>query len=94
MEHYENFMNGKFTPSTSKERIEVINSLTGQRICTVPESSEADLASFCCETQKSASKQEPGKFLTWVFRVIFYPAYRKFFLDMYVCPVASIHHEA
>lgn len=43
MRHYENFVNGKFAASSSKERIEVTNPSTGEPICTVPESSEADL---------------------------------------------------
>jgi lactaldehyde dehydrogenase/glycolaldehyde dehydrogenase len=43
MLHYENFINGKFTPSSSTERIEVINPASGQPICTVPDSSPADV---------------------------------------------------
>lgn len=43
MKHYENFINGKFSSSSSKERIEVTNPSTGQPICTVPESSASDV---------------------------------------------------
>lgn len=43
MKHYENFINGKFAPSSSKDRIEVTNPSTGQPICTVPESSASDV---------------------------------------------------
>lgn len=43
MKHYENSINGKFTPSSSKELIEVTNPSTGQPICTVPESSASDV---------------------------------------------------
>jgi lactaldehyde dehydrogenase / glycolaldehyde dehydrogenase len=41
--HYENFINGKFLPSISRERIEVTNPSTGQLICTVPESCASDV---------------------------------------------------
>ncbi|MGH9446765.1 MAG: aldehyde dehydrogenase, partial [Terriglobia bacterium] len=44
MKHYENFINGKFLPSTSRERIEVTNPSTSQPICTLPESSNSDVA--------------------------------------------------
>lgn len=43
MQDYHNFINGKFVPSGGKTRIEVTNPSTGQPICTVPESSDADL---------------------------------------------------
>jgi len=43
MQHYDNFINGKFTPATSKDRIEVTNPSTGAVICTVPESSSGDV---------------------------------------------------
>jgi lactaldehyde dehydrogenase / glycolaldehyde dehydrogenase len=42
MRHYQNFVNGRFVTSSSKEVIEVINPSTGFPICTVPNSSEAD----------------------------------------------------
>ena len=43
MLHYENFINGKFTPSAGGERITVINPSDGQPICTVPDSTAADV---------------------------------------------------
>jgi len=43
MRDYENFVNGRFAPSSGKDRIEVTNPSTGQVICTVPESSDRDL---------------------------------------------------
>jgi lactaldehyde dehydrogenase/glycolaldehyde dehydrogenase len=43
MPDYENFIGGKFVPSSGRDRIEVINPSTGQLICTVPESTLADL---------------------------------------------------
>ncbi len=43
MKHYKNYINGKFSPSSSKDRIEVTNPSTGQPICTVPDSSDADV---------------------------------------------------
>ncbi len=43
MHNYQNFINGKFAASSSKNRIEVSNPATGQLICTVPESSGADV---------------------------------------------------
>lgn len=42
---YDNFINGKFVPSSSANRIEVKNPSTGQLICTVPDSSSADVDS-------------------------------------------------
>ncbi len=44
MKRYENFINGKFSASSSQEQVEVTNPSTGESICTVPESSEADIA--------------------------------------------------
>ncbi len=43
MHNDQNFINGKFAASSSKNRIEVSNPATGQLICTVPESSGADV---------------------------------------------------
>jgi lactaldehyde dehydrogenase/glycolaldehyde dehydrogenase len=43
MEDYDNFIDGCFAPSTSSERIVVVNPATGAQICTVPESSSDDL---------------------------------------------------
>jgi lactaldehyde dehydrogenase/glycolaldehyde dehydrogenase len=43
MQNYDNFINGKFVPSSGTNRIEVTNPSTGQLICTVPDSSLADV---------------------------------------------------
>jgi len=43
MQHYHNFIDGKFVPSSGADRIEVTNPSTGQIICTVPDSSQADV---------------------------------------------------
>jgi lactaldehyde dehydrogenase/glycolaldehyde dehydrogenase len=43
MQHYQNFIGGRFVASTSRARVDVTNPSTGQLICTVPDSSEADL---------------------------------------------------
>lgn len=69
MKHYENFVNGKFSPSGSKERIEAINPSTGQPICTVPESNASDVdaaVSAAASAQRDWAKQpaiERAKFL-------------------------------
>jgi lactaldehyde dehydrogenase/glycolaldehyde dehydrogenase len=42
--NYDNFINGKFVPSSGTDRIEVNNPSTGQLICTVPDSNAADVA--------------------------------------------------
>lgn len=39
----DNFIGGRFTPSSSSDRIEVRNPATGAPICSVPDSSQADL---------------------------------------------------
>jgi lactaldehyde dehydrogenase / glycolaldehyde dehydrogenase len=41
--HYQNFINGKFTPSTGAGIIEVRNPSTGAAICTVPDSTPEDV---------------------------------------------------
>ncbi len=43
MLQYHNFINGKFVPSSGRDRIEVTNPSTGRPICTVPESTASDL---------------------------------------------------
>ncbi|MGH9453454.1 MAG: aldehyde dehydrogenase [Terriglobia bacterium] len=43
MKDYENFINGQFTPSGSRQRVEVTNPSTGHLICTVPESTGFDV---------------------------------------------------
>lgn len=43
VQNYDNFINGEFRSSSSKQRIEVRNPSTGALICTVPDSSKDDL---------------------------------------------------
>src|SRR5437899_2755217 len=43
MQHYENFVDGKFARSSGHDRIDVVNPSTGSVICTVPESTSADV---------------------------------------------------
>lgn len=43
MQNYHNFINGKFQPSSGKDRITVTNPANGQAICTVPDSTAADV---------------------------------------------------
>jgi lactaldehyde dehydrogenase/glycolaldehyde dehydrogenase len=55
MHNYDNFIHGKFTPSSGTERILCINPSTGETICTVPESTGADVAAAIAAA-KSAQK--------------------------------------
>jgi len=43
MRAFDNFINGKFVPSSSEKRVEVINPATGAAICSVPDSSGQDV---------------------------------------------------
>ncbi len=43
MQNYDNFINGKFTPSTGADRVTCFNPSTGEPICTVPDSTAADV---------------------------------------------------
>ena len=43
MRNYDNFINGKFTPSSGTERVTCMNPSTGETICTVPDSTAADV---------------------------------------------------
>jgi lactaldehyde dehydrogenase/glycolaldehyde dehydrogenase len=43
MRDYDNFINGRFTASSSTERIPVVNPSDGKAICTVPDSTTADV---------------------------------------------------
>lgn len=53
IKHYENFVNGKFSPIGSKDRIEVTNPSTGGVICTVPESSNDDVEEAISAAEKA-----------------------------------------
>jgi lactaldehyde dehydrogenase/glycolaldehyde dehydrogenase len=43
MPDFENYIDGRFVPSSGKNRIEVKNPSTGATICTVPDSTESDV---------------------------------------------------
>jgi len=43
MQHFDNYVAGKFVPATSTDRIEVRNPSTGAPICTVPDSNQTDV---------------------------------------------------
>ena len=62
MQNYHNFINGKFVPSSSANRIEVTNPSTGQTICTVPDSSQADVdaAIAAAEAAQSGWAKRPA----------------------------------
>lgn len=51
MTDYQNFINGKFVPSSGKDRITVTNPSNGQPICTVPDSTAADVDSAVAAAQ-------------------------------------------
>ncbi|HXN22777.1 MAG TPA: aldehyde dehydrogenase [Candidatus Dormibacteraeota bacterium] len=53
MKHYDNFINGNFSPSTSSDRIEVTNPSTGAVVCTVPDSSRADVEAAVSAAEKA-----------------------------------------
>ena len=53
MQHYQNFINGQFAASSGKDRIEVTNPSTGQLICTVPESTQADVDAAVAAAEKA-----------------------------------------
>src|SRR4051812_11058375 len=55
MTDYQNYINGAFVPSSSKDRIAVINPATGKQICTVPDSSDADI-NAALDAAKAAQK--------------------------------------
>ena len=62
MQHYHNFINGKFVPSSGADRIEVTNPSTGQTICTVPDSTRADVdaAISAAEAAQSGWAKRPA----------------------------------
>jgi lactaldehyde dehydrogenase/glycolaldehyde dehydrogenase len=62
MQNYDNFINGKFVPSSGTNRIEVTNPSTGQIICTVPDSSPADVdaAISAAEAAQGAWAKRPA----------------------------------
>ena len=55
MRNYHNFINGEFVPSSGTNRIEVTNPSTGQTICTVPDSSPADVDAAVSAAEEAQS---------------------------------------
>lgn len=72
MPDYNNFINGKFVPSSGKDRIEVTNPSSGQLICTVPESTAADVetAIAAAEATQHAWARRPAIERAKVLRAI------------------------
>ena len=62
MQNYHNFIDGKFVPSSGTNRIEVTNPSTGQTICSVPDSSQADVeaAVSAAEAAQSGWAKRPA----------------------------------
>jgi lactaldehyde dehydrogenase/glycolaldehyde dehydrogenase len=62
MKNFENFINGRFVPSQSDQRIEVTNPATGSVICTVPDSSllDVDAAISAAEKAQRSWEKEPA----------------------------------
>ena len=62
MRNYDNFINGRFVPSSGADRIEVTNPSTGQTICTVPDSTPADVdaAVSAAEAAQSGWAKRPA----------------------------------
>jgi lactaldehyde dehydrogenase / glycolaldehyde dehydrogenase len=56
MQSYDNFINGRFVPSSGTDRITCINPSTGAPVCTVPDSSAADVE-MALDAAKSAQKE-------------------------------------
>lgn len=62
MKHFENFVNGRFVPSTGTQRIEVKNPSTGEAICSVPDSTQEDVdaAIAMAEAAQRSWEKEPA----------------------------------
>jgi lactaldehyde dehydrogenase/glycolaldehyde dehydrogenase len=62
MLEYDNFVNGRFVPSSGRDRIEVVNPSTGRPICTVPESiaSDVDAALSAAEAAQREWARRPA----------------------------------
>jgi lactaldehyde dehydrogenase / glycolaldehyde dehydrogenase len=56
MQSYDNFINGRFAPSIGRDRITCTNPSTGEPICTVPDSTAADVEAAISAAQ-SAQKE-------------------------------------
>jgi lactaldehyde dehydrogenase / glycolaldehyde dehydrogenase len=72
MKNFDNFVNGRFVPSTSGSRIVVKNPATGAEICTVPDSSEEDVnaALEAAEAAQKSWEKEPAAARARLLRAI------------------------
>ncbi len=53
MQHYDNFIDGRFVPASSTERIVVRNPANGHPICTVPDSSPGDVEAAVAAAERA-----------------------------------------
>ena len=62
MKDFDNFINGRFVPSTGTDRIEVKNPSTGSLICTIPDSTNDDVQTAItgAETAQKTWEKEPA----------------------------------
>jgi lactaldehyde dehydrogenase/glycolaldehyde dehydrogenase len=62
MKNFDNFIDGRFVPSTGADRIEVKNPSTGSLICTIPDSTNDDVqaAITAAETAQKTWEKEPA----------------------------------
>ena len=62
MRNFDNFINGRFVSSATSERIVVKNPSTGEIVCTVPDSIQADVeaAIEAAETAQATWEKQPG----------------------------------
>ena len=62
MKNFDNFIDGRFVPSTGMDRIEVKNPSTGSLICTIPDSTSEDVqaAIAAAEAAQKAWEKEPA----------------------------------
>src|ERR1017187_1183257 len=69
---YQNFVNGKFTPSSGSGRIDVKNPSTGETICSVPDSTDADVddALLAAEEAQKSWARRPAIERAGVLRAI------------------------
>jgi lactaldehyde dehydrogenase/glycolaldehyde dehydrogenase len=72
MKSFDNFIGGRFVPSSSDSRIVVKNPATGAEICTVPDSSDADVHSAiaAAEAAQRSWEKEPAIARAKVLRAI------------------------
>jgi len=72
MKNYDNFVDGKFAPSTGSARIAVRNPATGEEICTVPDSTDEDVdaAIRAAEAAQRTWEKEPAAVRAKLLRAV------------------------